>query len=269
MRDDELESRLTNMVTDWSLVFRAKGVGEEAVRARNDLLERYCRAVHRFLRGKLPNDEKVAGEIFSLFVDGVLQAEKSQGFLFSAGQKPGRFRHYVKRVLSNKIIDYYRLPRTLSLDGGEEDGHGLDLAGSSAVGPGQELLKAWENGDRKCWEDGVWSAAWKSLEQLETQTGQPFWSACRHHFSHPESRTPEKAAEVSKQLNRTITPENFRQLVHRGKEKLADLLLHEVVRSLRPFCDGPPDVDTVREEMAELNLLPFCDEALKEYENRQ
>ena len=68
------------------------------------------------------------------------------------------------------------------------------------------------------------------------------------------------AEELSRSLGRPVTDAAFRQMLHRAREKFADLLLAEVAFSL-----GTDAGDAVGQELAELGLLVYCRPALDRY----
>ena len=94
--------------TNWSHVFEAgKGEGDAAQNARNELLVHYHDAVFRFLVAKL-GDSDAACELFSRFAERVIDLHP---FLQRADPGKGRFRDYLRTVLSRMIIDYHRASR--------------------------------------------------------------------------------------------------------------------------------------------------------------
>jgi hypothetical protein len=246
------EPHLTHLATRWTLIDRARGTGDSASAARVQLLDRYYQVVKRFLEKKLPHDRHVAMEILGRFCDGVLEGES---FLFRANQKAGRFRYYLKRILSNKINDYYRAGAPQVLD---------EVSGKDAV-------EAFPPGDKDMQEfldscsQEVLDGAWTMLHKHEEATGQPFYTVCRCQYANADKRSAEKATLVSQQLGKTITPENYRKLVERGQDKLADLLVAEVVRMLKPFAPERISADMIEEELRELNLFSFCERAVQRY----
>lgn len=245
---------LTLLKTQWSIIDRARGVDEAAIEARNQLLERYYYVVRHFLERKLPRDANAVGEVLGLFSQGVIEGHK---FLFQADQKLGKFRHYLKRVLTNKITDYYRRGTPQALEPEVLEGTAAPDAESDAEN--QLFLES-------CAQE-VLDRGWSALQKHETKSGQPFYTICKCHYAEKEMRSKEKAALVSKQLNKEITPENFRKLVERGEQKLADFLVEEVARELRPFAPSGVTKPMIEEDLRELNLHRFCEKALERYQS--
>jgi DNA-directed RNA polymerase specialized sigma24 family protein len=235
-------------------VFRAQGQGDEAAQARFDLLVRYHDAVSRYLKLKLSRDPHAVGEILSNFANAVLEGER---FLLRAGQKPGRFRNYLQRVLSNMIADYYRArsrePQQWTTDSPE---------------PADARSQEADEADlRACWKQEIINQAWKTLEEVQRQTGQLFYTACRVNHEHADKRSAEKAEIVTAEIGKTITAEYFRQLVHRGEEKLTESIVAEVARSLKPFYGDGVTRERIEEELLELDprALLSCKKALDQY----
>src|SRR5262245_7483171 len=94
------DERLTNFRTRWSLLEAARGLGTEAKRARSELVEHYYFVVLRFLERRLPRDPQAVQEVMGTFCEAMLD---EGGILFKADQNAGKFRHFLKRILANKI----------------------------------------------------------------------------------------------------------------------------------------------------------------------
>jgi hypothetical protein len=60
-----------------------------------------------------------------------------------------------------------------------------------------------------------------------------------------------------------LTPAGLRQLLHRAREKFADLLFDEVVQALEA-----PTPEQIEEELLDLGLLYYCRPALDRLANR-
>lgn len=252
MTENDRQLFLSRIVSEWTDRIRpAQGEGSAALQARNELLVRYHEAVYRFLHVRLVNDPHAADEIFSRFADALLEGE---AFLKQASKERGRFCHYLKRILSNRITDYYR-----------ERGKGLEVE-TPPGGDGPGLAPDPVPG---IWRQEVMNQAWAALRDYEQRTERPYHTVCHIHHSRPTLRSPQKAEAASKLLGRSISAENFRKLVQRGEELLADLVIQEVVRSLRPFFGDAPPPETVEEELVEFGLLAYCRDALQRYSERR
>src|SRR5260370_32128762 len=106
VQPDNSNHRLSLIPTLWSLVCQAHHGPAEAVNtARQQLLERYGNAVHRYLRKVLRNED-AADEVFQDFVLNLLH-----GDLRGANPKRGRFRNFVKGTLFHLVADYQKQRR--------------------------------------------------------------------------------------------------------------------------------------------------------------
>src|SRR5262245_25996464 len=95
-------TRLSQLETLWSLVRQAhQGEREEMTAARQQLLERYSRPVYQYLLGAV-RDAEVAAELAQEFAVRFLQ-----GDCHRVSPGGGRFRDYVRRMLSNLVARHH------------------------------------------------------------------------------------------------------------------------------------------------------------------
>jgi hypothetical protein len=71
-------------------------------------------------------------------------------------------------------------------------------------------------------------------------------------------RSAEMAAQLSEQLGHAVTDAWVRQTLHRGREKMAELLLHEVRQTLTD-----PTLEQLEDELVVLGLHGYCQPALE------
>ena len=100
--DSNGDQRLSGLRTHWSILLQGQGESAEAVAAKQQLLERYMKAVRRYLIGAL-RDIEVADELSQEFA-----VRFMRGDLHRADPTRGRFRDFVKGVLFHLIADHYR-----------------------------------------------------------------------------------------------------------------------------------------------------------------
>jgi len=107
MSQPDLAHRISQIHTLWTVVGRAGGDGTtHAVNAAQEqLLERYGKAVYRYLLGAI-RDSDVADELYQEFA-----LRFVRGDLAGADPARGRFRDYLKGVLSHLVGDHYRRKR--------------------------------------------------------------------------------------------------------------------------------------------------------------
>src|SRR3954470_16965404 len=103
MNDNELQQHLSQIATQWSVLYQAhKGDETEAARARQLLMQRYCGAVYRYLL-RAVRDPAVAEDLTQEFA-----LRFMQGRFGHVDPEQGRFRNYVKGALFRLVQDHYR-----------------------------------------------------------------------------------------------------------------------------------------------------------------
>jgi RNA polymerase sigma-70 factor (ECF subfamily) len=230
------------MATTWPRILQGRGEDERALQARNELLMRYHEAVyHYFLR--TIRDPHAAQELYSNFA---LRLIESDALIRRADPQRGRFRSYLKTALHNMVIDYYRKQAR------ERRVQPLSLDPATHDVPDQD-----DNTFSPVWRQELLNQAWKALEQSDRKSGQSFYVVLRFQSEHPELKAPQLAEQLGPRLGKSLTAEAVRQILHRGREKFAELLLAEVERSLEE-----PTLDELEQELVELQLLAVCRKAI-------
>jgi RNA polymerase sigma-70 factor (ECF subfamily) len=243
MQPENLNQRLSRISTPWSLICRAHHGPAEAVNcARQQLLERYGGAVRRYLRKVLHNPD-AADEVFQDFAVHLLH-----GDLRGANPQRGRFRDFVKGTLFHLIADYRKQQR--QWPGPLPDDAAALVADPEDLESDRQFVESW------C--DELLARAWAALAASEAWTDQPLYAVLRFRADHPEMRSPRMAEQLAAQLGRPFTAAGVRQVLHRARQKFADLLLEEVTHSL-----DNPTAEELEEELVELGLLHYCQPALE------
>src|SRR5579871_861839 len=247
MQPEDQDQHLSRISTLWTIVCNAKGGPAEAVTAaQEELPHRYRGAVYRYLLGALREPE-AADELAQEFALRFLRGDFRR-----ADPERGRFRDFVKGVLFHLIADHHRRkrvqPQHLPADGAEP---------AAAEPSPQDAL---EQGFCDSWREELLARTWAALDRIEKQTGQPFGSILRFRIEHPELRSPQMAEQLSAQFQRRLSADWVRQMLHRGRDKFADLLLAEVAETLRH-----PTREELQTELSDLGLLVYCQTALKRY----
>jgi RNA polymerase sigma factor (sigma-70 family) len=245
MENEDPNQRISRISTLWSLVFQAHCGPAEAMRsARQQLVTRYGGAIRRYLR-KLLQDPDAADEVFQDFAVRLLD-----GDLRGADPQRGRFRDFVKGTLIHLIADYrkqqQKWPGPLPDDG-------------SALAADPEDMKS-DGRFEESWRDELLARAWAALAEISTATAQPYYAVLRFRADHPDLRSPQMAEQIAARLGRAFTAAGVRQILHRAREKFADLLLDEVTQSL-----DRPTAEQLEQELVELGLLDYCRPALQRH----
>ena len=92
----------------------------------------------------------------------------------------------------------------------------------------------------------------------EQETGQPYFTVLRFRAEHPGLSSPKMAEQLAAALGRTWTPEALRQVLHRARQRFAEVLLGEVAGSL-----SSADPEALENELNDLGLLTYCRSALE------
>ena len=245
MQAENLNQRLSRISTLWSLVIGAHQGPTEAVKlARQQLLERYGAAARRYLR-KLLRDSDGADEVFQEFA-----LQLVHGDLRGADPQRGRFRNFVKGTLFHLVADYRKQRREWP---GPLPNDGADVAADP-----DELES--ELRFEESWRDELLARAWAALAEIEARTSQPYYAVLRFRADHPEMHSPQMAEQLAARLGRPFTAVGVRQILHRAREKFAELLLDEVSHALEN-----PTLEQVEQELVELSLLDYCRPALERH----
>jgi RNA polymerase sigma factor (sigma-70 family) len=247
MNEQEMDQHLSHISTMWTVLQQAhRGAGDEMAAARKLLMQRYLGAVYRYLYSAV-RDANVAADLSQEFALRFLQGRFAQ-----AERGQGRFRNYVKTALFHLVNDY----RRNQLRGIKA----VPLAAEDLV-PAPDEQAAAEQAFRDSWRLELLAKAWKGLEQVQKQTGQPYHEVLRLRVDHPQMKSEQIAEELGARVGRSFTAAHVRQLLRRARDRFGLILLDEVRESL-----GPEGAGDLEEELAELNLLKYCQDLLKKPE---
>ncbi|MFL5243448.1 MAG: RNA polymerase sigma factor [Gemmataceae bacterium] len=246
MSPDSDNDHLSHMSTVWSMVRQAHdGSMEENQAARRQLIERYYKPIHRYFLAAVgvPETAEELGQEFVLrFLRGTLKG---------ANPDRGRFRDYVKGVLSHHIADHYRKKgsKKNSVQGAFpepaiEDKVATDLDGQFLENWRRELL------DR----------AWKELAAIQRKSGAPFFDVLRFRIDHSSLRSQEIAEKLTVQFGKPVNAAWVRQTLRRARDKFVQCLIAEVVQTL-----DAPTLESLESELLELSLFDYCKETIKTY----
>ena len=188
-------------------------------------------------------DEAAADEAYQEFALRFVKGDYA-----SADPQLGKFRSFLKTILSRLVIEHFRKrKRSKSIP-----------LGSAITEPVAPVDETSEEEFTKVWRDELLRRAWDALAASERQTGKPIYTVMDQRVTHPELSSAELAVRLSSQLDKTITPSNLRVMLHRARDEFAHRLLDEVSNTL----DQPLRSD-IEEELIELRLLKYCQPALE------
>ncbi|MFO0863805.1 MAG: sigma-70 family RNA polymerase sigma factor [Gemmataceae bacterium] len=225
--------------TRWSLVQQGQLPSGDA--ARNELLERYHAAIYRFLRAKL-KDPDATDEVYGAFIERLLS---NHPFLQRAAQEKGRFRHYLRRILSNLVIDYHR-----QRDRDARRNSPFDEANVAAP-----ELQSEDDEFRKEWVTELMKHAWERLKANCESRSQPHYEVLLHKAKEPQTRSQDLADAFARTWGKPVSAANIRQMLHRGQEMLSDCFLEEIQQSLEQSTEQPVTRERLEQELVELGML--------------
>ena len=236
MTTPDLNPRLSQIKTQWTLMFDAHRGPEGAEAAAGQLLLRYYRAVYRYLLGTV-REPAVAEELTQDFAMRFLRGDFQR-----ANPQRGRFRDFLKTALRHQAVDHWR-----------KQGKAAQPLPAADLPAGEELDRPFLDG----WREELLARTWEALAQEQEQTGHPYHTALHQRTLQPEASSQELADQLSAALGKALSVDGFRHLLQRARRRFADLLVDEVARSLQ--TDEP---DLLEQELIELELLDYCRSAL-------
>lgn len=233
------DQRLSQIITHWSLIFRAhESKQSQKAAAQLTLVERYGGAIYYYLLSAVKDPDAVE-ELCQEFAYRLVRGDFKR-----ADPKRGRFRDYVKASLFNLVADYRRQRQRQPLP---LDSVAVDEA--SVEGPEEAFLQRWR--------DQLLARATEALAEFETRTAQPYHTILRLRTEKPQLTSAQLSEELAHHLRKPMTAAAARQTLHRAREKFAEFLFKEVARSI-----DATDYKQVEQELIDLRLLSFCKPAL-------
>ncbi len=237
------EDRLSQIETLWSVVLDASAQSATGrSQAQQQLLARYGPAIQRYLLGAL-RDSNAAEDAYQEFAVKFLK-----GDFRNASPEKGRFRGFLKVVLSRIVADHYRaLTRKPAAQLDSE----FQVTDPS---PNDQ----WEQEFLTAWRDQMLAEAWNRLGEEELQTQRPWMTILRLRIENPEWSSSQLASELAERIGQPVTAARVRVFLHRAREKFANYLIDAVSDTLRV-----DSLEEAEEELSELKLLQYCQGALE------
>jgi len=239
----EIQDRLSAIVTRWTLLQQAHGSDSQDARSAHEaLLQRYGGAIRRYLSGCVRQAE-LADEMYQEFAIRLIQ-----GGLQGADPQKGRFRHYLKGVLFHLLADQHQKIKKQPT-GWISQFPEPAVTESSTLQEDTDFLEHWRT--------EILANSWNTLQAEETTSGQPWYTVLAYRRDHPDQRSEEMAVNLSSQLGKPMNASSVRQALHRARERFAEILLDQVMNSLKESS-----VDELHAELIDLRLMQYCEPAL-------
>ncbi len=230
--------------TCWSLVLKLNHDGEPAREAQTQLLRRYGPAIRRYLMAALRNPT----DVDEVFQD--LSFKLARGDFRSADPNRGRFRKFLKTALYNLIIDFQRKKKRLPRQLPEVFPEPADDVETIPFESDAQF--------HAIWRDGLMDHAWSGLAEYERLKGKPLFTLLKYRIDNPTVRSREMAVIFSSEIGKDVDDNWIRKRLFEARDKFTDLLLDGVEQSLEH-----PTYHNVEQELIDLGLLKFCQDALK------
>ena len=235
---------LSRIETLWSVVRTAHGDAEDsAMRAREQLFERYNGAVRRDLLAALRNEDS-ADEVFQEF-----SLRFVRGDFGNVDPSKGRFRSFLKTVVYHLLVDHQRKKKRNKRE--QAFAHEPEVDSPEPTPADDEAFVA-------NWRDGLLERVWNALQLDEESSGKPHHTLLQLKVGNPEMRSDELAEALSNKLGREIKSGNTRVMLHRARDRFGELLLAEVAETLDSATP-----EALEEELIDLNLFHYCKHLLQ------
>ena len=240
------DSRLSQLTTRWSIIFEACRGPDHADKATQaEVLERHRAAIYRYVLRAL-GDPDLADEACQEFAYRFVR-----GDFRHADPAKGRFRDYVKKAVIHLLREFQRARKARAkitpLEGEE-----------AAATPTPTPIDVHEAEFMAIWRKELINRAWDEMELHQSATGPPYHAVLWLKAEDPSISAAGLAERLKTSGKGDYTAAGVRQVLHRSREIFAEKLLAEVSRSI--LSDDP---DSLADELAELDLLTYCRQALK------
>jgi RNA polymerase sigma factor (sigma-70 family) len=236
MDTSDVDEHLSRIQTQWTMLLQ----GSAPEGAVQQMLLRYYGAAYRYLLAML-RDPTIAEELTQEFAVRFMRGDFRQ-----ANPGRGRFRDFLKTSLRHLVVDHYRrqvkAPAVLSPE---------------ACPPAAEESIDLDGPFLDKWREELLMRAWNALSRVQSETGQPYYAVLRCKSENLKLRSAQIAEQLSAEIGKAFSVSGVRQLLHRARERFADLLLDDVAYSLQST-----DTETIARELIELGLLDYCKPAL-------
>lgn len=243
------DSHLSQLTTRWSVIFEACRGPERSDRAAQaEVLNRYCGAIYRYVLRVL-GDADLADEACQEFAYRFVR-----GDFRHADPAKGRFRDYVKKSVIHLLGEFQRARKARSRLTPLEAELVHELAAPTPIDVHEgEFLTLWRK--------ELINRAWDEMELQQAANGPPYHAVLRWKSEQPNLSAADLAERLREWKQCDYTAAAVRQVLHRAREIFASVLLTEVSRSVLSN-----DRAILADELAELDLLTYCRQALERRE---
>src|SRR5262245_50688854 len=185
-------SNLSRISTPWTLVRRAHGgVDDCAADALRLLVQRYCGAAYRYIRGSL-RDENAALDLLQEFVLRFLRGDFRR-----AAPGSGRFRDYLKAALFHLVTDYHRERRAQPAP---LPGDIYERAGTADEGTEEETTFL------QSWREELINRTWLALAEARPT----HHAVLVFHVGNPDVPSASAAEQLAARLGKPFTAGHVR-----------------------------------------------------------
>jgi RNA polymerase sigma-70 factor (ECF subfamily) len=235
---------LSRIETLWSVVRTAHGEEvDAAMQAREHLFERYNGAVRRYLLAALRNED-AADEVFQEF-----SLRFVRGDFGNVDPSKGRFRSFLKTVVYHLLVDYQRRKKRGQREQAFAHEPETDEVQQSSADDEAFISN---------WRDGLLERVWSGLQLSEESSGKPHHTVLQVRVANAELSSTELAEVLSEKLGREVNSGHTRVLLHRARDRFAELMLAEVAETLEQATP-----EALEEELIDLNLFHYCKHLLR------
>jgi RNA polymerase sigma-70 factor (ECF subfamily) len=215
--------------------------------ARDRLFGRYQPAVSRYLQAAV-RDPHVADDLVQEFA-----LRLARGDFQSVTPEKGRFRNFLRTVLIRLVIDHRRQTHRVVTGG---------TPVTDLVDPDPKL--DYDRAFVAVWRAELLEAAWARLQREQQESGRFLFTLLRARVDDPDASSEALAARLSAVEGRLLTAGWVRKRLMEARSRFTDFLVAEVAGSLEH-----PTRDAVAEELADLELLTSCQEALARWQHAE
>jgi RNA polymerase sigma-70 factor (ECF subfamily) len=243
---ESIDQHLSQITTTWTVVRGAHaGSASMISTAQKQVLQRYGRAVYRYLLGATRNPD-LADDLFQEFALRFVRGDMQR-----ADPRSGRFRDYLKTTLYHLIVDNQRRSKRAA----------APLTGDTSEPAFEESVTP--TSDREflsIWRAELMNRAWEVLAEIQRQTGQPVHVVLKLRTDQPTMKSPEMAEVLSVSLGRPVTSDWVRKRLFQAREHFTTALVDQVAATL-----DMPTQEALAQELSELGFLEGCRAALSRW----